>query len=121
MPALFADLSLSQGIEAWIRAVFACNQYIDAQAPWTLRKTDPERMTAVLATLCEAIVDLAIAIAPVVPASAAKLLDQMGVPAGERDFTILADTGRYARLAASGFVLEPPSPIFPRLELPAEA
>ena len=24
--------------------VFACNQYIDAQAPWALRKTDPERM-----------------------------------------------------------------------------
>ncbi|HEX8061915.1 MAG TPA: methionine--tRNA ligase [Allosphingosinicella sp.] len=121
VPALFADLSLSQGIEAWIRAIFACNQYIDAQAPWTLRKTDPERMTAVLATLCEAIADLAIAIAPVVPASAAKLLDQMGVPPGERDFTALADTGRYARLAASGFTLEPPAPIFPRLELPSEA
>jgi len=120
VPALFADLALSQGIEAWIRAVFACNQYIDAQAPWALRKTDPERMTAVLAALCEAIVDLAVAIAPVVPGSAAKLLDQMGVPADERDFTVLADTGRYARLAASGFVLAPPAPIFPRLELPAE-
>jgi methionyl-tRNA synthetase len=121
LPALFSDLSLSQGIEAWIKAVFACNQYIDAQAPWALRKTDPERMTAVLATLCEAIIDLAVAIAPVVPGSAAKLLDQMGVPAHERDFTALADTGRYARLAASGFTLEPPVPIFPRLELPAEA
>ena len=31
------------------KAVFACNQYIDAQAPWALRKTDPERMIAVLA------------------------------------------------------------------------
>jgi len=121
VPALFADLSLSQGIEAWIRAVFACNQYIDAQAPWALRKTDPERMRAVLATLCEAIVDLAIAIAPVVPGSAAKLLDQMGVPSNERDFTALTDTGRYARLAASGLTLQPPTPIFPRLELPAEA
>jgi methionyl-tRNA synthetase len=78
-------------------------------------------MIAVLATLCEAIVDLAIAISPVVPASAAKLLDQMGVPAGERDFASLADTARYARLAASGLILEPPAPIFPRLELPAEA
>ena len=39
----------------------------------------------------------------------------------ERDFTKLADTSRYARLAASGFTLEPPAPIFPRLELPAEA
>jgi methionyl-tRNA synthetase len=118
---MFADLALSQGIEAWIKAVFACNQYIDAQAPWALRKTDPERMTAVLACLCEAMIDLAVAISPVVPQSAAKLLDQLGVPAGGRDFTALADTGRYGRLAGSGFVLAPPAPIFPRLELPAEA
>jgi methionyl-tRNA synthetase len=121
LPRFFEDLALSQGIEAWIRAVFACNQYIDVQAPWALRKTDPERMVAVLATLCQAIVDLAIAIQPVVPRSAAKLLDQLGVPAGERDFTILGDTGRYARLAASGFTLAPPTPIFPRLEAAAEA
>jgi methionyl-tRNA synthetase len=121
LPGHFEELALSQGIEAWIRAVFACNQYIDAQAPWALRKTDPERMIAVLATLCEAIVDLAIAIQPVVPASAAKLLDQLGVPAGERDFAALADTGRYERLAASGFTLAPPTPIFPRLEMHAEA
>jgi methionyl-tRNA synthetase len=121
VPALFGDLALSQGIEAWIRAVFACNQYIDAQAPWALRKTDPERMTAVLATLCEAIVDLAVAIAPVVPGAARKLLDQMGVPEEERGFTALADTRRYARLAASARLLEPPTPIFPRLELAPEA
>jgi methionyl-tRNA synthetase len=121
LPDHFEALELSQGIEAWIRAVFACNQYIDVQAPWALRKTDPERMVAVLATLCQAIVDLAIAIQPVVPRSAAKLLDQLGVPAGERDFTILGDTGRYARLAASGFTLAPPTPIFPRLEAAAEA
>jgi methionyl-tRNA synthetase len=121
LPARFSELALSQGIEAWIRAVFACNQYIDVQAPWALRKTDPERMTAVLATLCEAIVDLAIAISPVIPSGSAKLLDQMGVPADERDFTVLGDTGRYARHAAAGFVLAPPAPIFPRLELPAEA
>ncbi|HEY0113779.1 MAG TPA: methionine--tRNA ligase [Allosphingosinicella sp.] len=116
LPALFEELALSQGVEAWLRAVFACNQYIDAQAPWALRKTDPERMTAVLATLCAAIIDLAIAILPVIPASATRLLDQMGVPASERDFASLRDAERYARLAALGFTMAPPTPIFPRLE-----
>jgi methionyl-tRNA synthetase len=98
--------------------VFACNQYIDAQAPWTLRKTDPERMLAVLGTLYEAIVDLAVAILPVIPGSASKLLDQMGVPADERTYAALADRQRYARLAASGFTLQPPAPLFPRLDPP---
>ncbi len=116
MPAHFEALTLSQGIEAWLKGVFACNQYIDAQAPWALRKTDPERMTAVLATLYVAIRDLAIAIQPVIPASAAKLLDLMGVPEGDRGFAALEDSGSYERLVKSGFKLETPSPIFPRLE-----
>ena len=120
MPAHFEALALSSGIEAWLKAVFACNQYIDAQAPWALRKTDPERMTAVLATLVEAIADLAVAIQPIIPGSAATLLDQLGVPAGERNWAALADEGRYARLAASGFTLQAPTPVFPRLALPAD-
>ncbi|MBV8687709.1 MAG: methionine--tRNA ligase [Alphaproteobacteria bacterium] len=121
LPGHFQRLELSQGVEAWLRAVFACNQYIDAQAPWTLRKTDPERMEAVLATLCEALLDLGVAIQPVVPAGAARLLDQLGAPAQERDYAALADGGRYARLAASGATLAGPVPVFPRLDLPAEA
>jgi methionyl-tRNA synthetase len=97
----FQDLALSQGVEAWMTGVFACNQYIDAQAPWRLRKTDPERMHAVLGTLLKAIRRLGVTIAPVVPTSAAKLLDQLG-PEGDADFKIAA-----------------PTPIFPRLELQA--
>jgi methionyl-tRNA synthetase len=112
MPAHFEALALSQGIEAWLRAVFACNQYIDAQAPWALRKTDPERMNAVLATLVEAIRMLAIAIQPVIPASAAKLLDQLGVPEGSRSLSAITESVR--------FDLSPPSPLFPRLDLGAD-
>ncbi|AXJ96440.1 MULTISPECIES: methionine--tRNA ligase [unclassified Sphingomonas] len=114
--AAFGDLMLSQGIEAWMRGVFACNQYIDAQAPWALRKTDPDRMHAVLGTLVRAIRMLAIAIMPVVPASAGKVLDQLG--ATERDHAAIDDDGWYGRQVASGFVMAAPSPVFPRLELP---
>ncbi|UVO49239.1 methionine--tRNA ligase [Sphingomonas sp. SUN019] len=115
----FEDLMLSQGIEAWLRGVFACNQYIDAQAPWALRKTDPDRMNAVLGTLVRAIRILAIVILPVVPEAAGKVLDQLG--AAERDHAAVDDDDWYARHAASDFRLAAPSPMFPRLELPAEA
>jgi len=118
LKAAFGDLALSQGIEAWMRGVFACNQYIDAQAPWALRKTDPERMHAVLGTLVRAIRMLAIAILPVVPASAAKVLDQIG--AEQRDHAAIDDDDWYPRTAASGFTIAPPSPVFPRLEMPVE-
>ena len=119
LKAAFEDLLLSQGIETWMRGVFACNQYIDAQAPWALRKSDPERMHAVLRTLVRAIRMLAIAILPVVPEGAGRVLDQIGAEA--RDHAAIDDEGWYDRHVASGFHLAAPTPVFPRLELSAEA
>ncbi len=121
LPREFKELSFSTGIEAWMRAVYACNQYVDEQAPWGLKKTDPERMKAVLQTLFLALRDLAIAIQPVVPEKAAALLDQLGIPADERVYAALSDTEWFNRLVVSGFTVAPPSTLFPRLELPAEA
>jgi methionyl-tRNA synthetase len=117
---MFADLAFHLGIEAWLRAVFACNHYVDKQAPWTLRKTDAERMAAVLGTLFRCIRALAIAIQPIIPTSAAELLDQLGVPEAERDVAVLNDGGWYNRLAASDYRVAPPTPIFPRLEIVSE-
>jgi methionyl-tRNA synthetase len=117
--AAFGDLALSQGIELWLSGVVACNRYVDAEAPWALRKSDPERMHAVLRTLVRAIRMLAIAILPVVPGAAGRLLDQLG--AEERDHAAIDDDGWIARQAASGHRLAAPTPIQPRLELPADA
>jgi methionyl-tRNA synthetase len=120
LPRDFNALSFSTGIEAWLRAVYACNQYVDEQAPWTLKKTDPDRMKAVLQTLYVALRDLAIAVQPVVPEKAAALLDQLGVPQDERTYAALTDTEWFNRLVASGYTVPPPTPLFPRLELPAD-
>ena len=120
VPREFDKFAFSQGIEAWLLAVFRCNQYVDRMAPWALRKTDPERMKAVLATLFLCIRDLAIAIRPIVPASADRLLDSMGIPEHARDSAALGDSSWYVDLAGSAFRLSPPSPIFPRLELPED-
>ena len=101
MPEAFDRFAFSVGIEAWLKAVFACNAYVDTQAPWALRKTDPERMAAVLGTLVAAVRELARAIAPIIPASADKLLT-------------LIDAGE------GGAAIPQPTPLFPRLELPEE-
>ncbi|MBA4163211.1 MAG: methionine--tRNA ligase [Erythrobacter sp.] len=121
LPREFEVLNFSEGLAEWMRAVFACNQYVDEQAPWALRKTDPERMKAVLMTLFMQVRTLAIAVRPVVPGSADRLLDQMGIPPGERDFAALEDADWFGRLVESGFVLEQPTGVFPRLEMPEEA
>jgi len=120
LPREFGLLNFSFGIEAWLRAVFACNQYVDEQAPWALKKTDPDRMKAVLQTLFMAIRDLAIAIQPITPDKSAEVLDQLRIPADQRDFAALAEESWFSQLAMAGHAIEAPKPVFPRLELPSE-
>jgi methionyl-tRNA synthetase len=98
--ARFAEYDFSAGLEAWMSAVFAANAYVDAQAPWALRKTDPERMAQVLGTLAAVVERLGAVIEPIVPGSIAKLN------------AYLAEGRAAGRLAQ-------PQPIFPRLELVA--
>ncbi|WP_144094888.1 methionine--tRNA ligase [Croceicoccus sediminis] len=117
----FADLAFSEGLDAWMKAVFACNQYVDEMAPWALRKTDPERMQGVLMTLFKVVHDLAIAVRPVVPGSIDRLLDQMGVAADARDYSAIDDADWFAALCDSSFRIEKPVGVFPRLEMPEEA
>lgn len=113
LPEAFDKLAFAAGIEAWMQAVFACNAYVDEQAPWALRKTDPARMERVLATLCGCIRDLAVSISPVTPRASAKILDALCIPAGGRNFAALdAEIGAVR--------VDNPTPAFPRLELPAE-
>jgi methionyl-tRNA synthetase len=101
VPEAFERFAFSVGIDAWLHAVFACNAYVDAQAPWALRKTDPDRMAAVLGTLVAAVRELTRAIAPIIPASADKLMT-------------LIDAGE------GGAPIPQPTPLFPRLELEQE-
>jgi methionyl-tRNA synthetase len=120
MPAAYEELALSRACEAWIQAVFACNAYIDEQAPWALRKTDPQRMETVLATLYICIAVLAVAIRPVIPGSADRLLDFMGFDPALRTYDG-AMSHWYSPLAESEFRLAQPTPLFPRLELEEQA
>jgi methionyl-tRNA synthetase len=87
------------------------NEYIDREAPWTLKKTDPARMQSVLYYLAESIRCIAIMLQPFTPDAAAKLLDQLAVGQGERLFKHLTPT--YA--LKPGTPLPKPEGVFPRL------
>jgi len=119
MPVAYDQLAFAAALEAWMGAVFACNAYIDAQAPWALRKTDEQRMRTVLATLYICIAQLAVAVLPVMPASMDRLLEAMGVAP---DLRTLDGTNShwFSPLLESGFRLTKPEGLFPRLELPEE-
>ena len=86
------------------------NRYFAAAAPWALAKTDPVRQGGVLYVTAEVLRQIAILAQPFIPASAAKLLDLLGIPADARDFS---RTGGTHRIVA-GTTLSPPAPVFPR-------
>jgi len=102
---------IHRALEDIWRVVAAANAYIDEQAPWSLKKTDEARMGTVLYVLCDVIRCLAIAVQPVVPGSAVKMLDQLGVPEGERCFAHISS--EYA--LKSGTPIDPPQGVFPRI------
>ena len=86
------------------------NRYIDSQAPWALKKTDPARMAEVLAVLMEAIRQVSILVQPFMPQAAAALLDQLKIAPENRGFDKLAGTRR----DDLPVTIEKPQAVFPR-------
>ena len=100
--------AIHKAIEATFDIAHAADRYIDAQAPWALRKTDPDRMKTVLYVVAETVRRIAILAQPFIPDSAEKLLDLVAAPADAREFASL-DT-----MLVPGTELPAPSGVFPR-------
>lgn len=96
-------------IAVW-NVVGEANRYVDKMAPWVLRKSDPDRMAEVLWVLCETIRVVAIMIQPVMPGSASRLLDQLGVAGDARGFGCVDA----ASSLAGGWAIDKPEAVFPR-------
>jgi methionyl-tRNA synthetase len=103
-----AEQAFHKGLDALWQAVGDANRYVDEQAPWALKKTDPTRMNTVLYVLAETIRHCAILCQPFMPGSMARMLDQLGVPATARDFAALATP------LVPGTALPAPTGVFPR-------
>ena len=99
-------------LEAIWAMLGAANRYFSAQEPWVLRKSeaeaDQDRFRTVLYVTLEVVRIAALLVQPVMPSSAATLLDLLGQPKSERDLTAVA-----VRIA-SGTALPTPVGVFPR-------
>ncbi|MDP7141935.1 MAG: methionine--tRNA ligase [Alphaproteobacteria bacterium] len=112
----FDNFQFNRGLEVIQSVVSEADAYIDAQAPWKLKKEDPERMKTVLSVLAEVIRCVAIAYQPVIPDSAAKVLDQLKIPADQRDYAHIHDD-----YALGSVAIDKPEGVFPRIVLEEEA
>ena len=126
LPALVTDMresierrEIHLALARLWRVIGDANRYVDAQAPWALRKTDPARMGTVLYVLAEVIRWCAILARPVVPDSAGRILDQLAVPKDEaaRDIAALEPGHRLV----PGTPLPKPEGVFSRFVEPESA
>ena len=112
----FDQQAMHQGLEAIWLMLGAANRYFSAQEPWVLRKSDSVdaqvRFRTVLYVTLEVVRIAAVLVQPVMPDSAARMLDLLGQPESGRDFAALA------RRIAPGTVLPAPAGVFPRYEAP---
>jgi len=112
LPQLVGDrldrLAFHDALEDVWKVVRAANAYVDHQAPWALRKTDPARMASVLGTLVEVIRCVATVLQPFMPGSMAAMLDQVGAGPDQRGLADLATP------LAPGLALPAPQGVFPR-------
>jgi len=104
--------AFNEGLRCIWQVVADANRYVDAAAPWALKKTDPPRMAEVLAVLAETFRQVAILIQPFMPQSADIILAQLGVPEAARDFSMIAGGGRLG----GGHPIAKPDPVFPRYQ-----
>jgi methionyl-tRNA synthetase len=108
---LMARQASHAALEAIWAVIADANRYVDTQAPWALRKSDPERMATVLWVLAETIRRVAILTQPFMPDASARILDQLAQPPELRDFASLDDRGALV----AGTALPKPAGVFPRL------
>ncbi|TXI36240.1 MAG: methionine--tRNA ligase, partial [Mycobacterium sp.] len=112
--AAFDEQAMHQGLEAVWLMLGAANRYFSSQEPWVLRKSeseaDQERFRTVLYVTLEVVRIAALLVQPVLPASAATLLDLLGQPDDARDFAAVG-----VRIAP-GTALPAPVGVFPRYQ-----
>ncbi|MEN8237053.1 MAG: methionine--tRNA ligase [Pseudomonadota bacterium] len=115
LPEELKILAKQQSLSKMCEAIWVCvgraNRYIDREQPWSLRKTDVERMQTVLFVLMEAIFYLAVLALPVIPQASERFLDFLSIPDSQRDLMALG-----GEVLIPGTPLPVPEPVFPRFE-----
>ena len=76
---LMDNQELNLYLKEVIKFSFNANKYFNDQAPWKLKKNNPEKMNMVLYNILNQIRAISILLYPIIPSSAAKILDILNI------------------------------------------
>jgi methionyl-tRNA synthetase len=114
--AHFDAMEITAAIETSWSYVRRLNRLVEEEAPWKLAKDEAQtdRLDAVLHALAAGLRLVALAVYPVVPATAVEILRRLGQARGNDD--LLLEKAVWTGLAPASVVVAPP--LFPRVEAP---
>ena len=84
LTGLIDKQDLNNYIKKVIEYSFDSNKYFNDSEPWSLKKTDKNKMNAVLYSIVEQIKNISILLLPIIPSSANKILDVINVKSDYR-------------------------------------
>ena len=76
---LMNNQNLNEFIKIVVSYSFDANKYFNDSEPWSVKKTDPERMNVILFTICEQIKNISILLNSIIPIATEKVLDTMNI------------------------------------------
>ncbi len=106
---MLEQVELRAGLRQAMEGAQTVNVYLNAQAPWLLRREDPVRAETVLHTALSAVNGLKVGFSPYLPFSSEKLHSMLGQPGSVTD-------GGWKRSVLAETTLEAPRPLFAKLE-----
>ncbi|WP_314971361.1 methionine--tRNA ligase [Peptostreptococcus stomatis] len=114
------ELMFHEALESLWKFVRRTNKYIDETMPWVLAKDEAnkDQLNHVLYNLCESIRLISTLISSLLPETARKIFDQLGI-AGKEDLYDWASTDTFG-LIPDGTKVEKGEVLFPRLEVEEE-
>lgn len=116
---LFGQMKMAQALETLWQAISALNKYVDSQAPWALFKAgQTKRLACVMNLILAALRKISLCLWPVMPAAAAKMLEQLGQRPPENDKAPCLDLAKELEkldYLPAGLKLADKSALFPRI------
>ncbi len=88
LDSLIEDIN-NQELNSYLKKVinysFNANKYFNDSEPWSLKKTDVERMNTILFTILEQIKNISILLNPIIPIATNKALNILNIPIKKRN------------------------------------
>ena len=104
-----------QNIDKSLKEVFELltetNIYVDKQAPWKLKKTNLERMNAVLFVALEIIRRSSLLLFPIIPGSSEKVFSILNID--KKEITM----NNYKTIPSKPYKINEAFPVFPRIDI----